>query len=223
MFIVIEGMDGSGKGLQTEKLFEYLAKDCKRRVRRVYDPGTTQLGQSIRQILLHQLDQKLSTNMETLLFMTARASLDEAITDLRRDDYDVVGDRWLASTLVYQVIAAYPDHDHDERRAAWDRVSAVANAFLTNKPCACFVLNVPWEVAMQRRAAQKERVDAPKDRFETRGPEWWQSLCNGYKLLSDVYQEYIPIDGTGDPEEVHAQILQQCRMKFTNFPAPSGA
>jgi dTMP kinase len=221
MFIVIEGMDGSGKGLQTEKLFEYL-QSVKRQVRRVYDPGTTQLGQSIRQILLHQLDQKLSTNLETLLFMTARASLDEEITRLRSEQYDVVGDRWLASTIVYQVIAAY--EDKTLRGEAWCRVGAIANAFLANRPDVCFVLNVPWEVAMARRAAQKERVDAPKDRFETRGEDWWKRLCDGYKLLTDVYpMEYVAIDGTGDPEEVHAHIIRECQSRISLFPAPSGA
>ncbi len=222
MFIVIEGMDGSGKGLQTEKLFEYLQDSCKRKVRRVYDPGTTQLGQSIRQILLHDLDQPLSTNLETMLFMTARLSLDEEINRLRGDGYDIVGDRWLASTLVYQVLAAYPDKE--KRQAAWSRVIAIWNAYFNNMPSLCFVLNVPAEVAMKRRAEQKERVDAKKDRFETRGPEWWQALAEGYKLLTEVYDsEYVGIDGTGDPEEVHAAIIRECQNRIPMFPAPSGA
>lgn len=99
MFVVFEGIDGAGKTTQARMLYERLKADGAR-VEQVADPGTTQIGTAIRQILLHN-DAPISSSAQVLLFSAARAELAAYIRERLADNFTVICDRWLLSTLVY--------------------------------------------------------------------------------------------------------------------------
>ena len=73
-FIVIDGPDGSGKSTQLAMLAEYLC-DRGESVVTVRDPGGTEIGEAIRQILLSPRHDKMAIGTELLLYTAARCQL----------------------------------------------------------------------------------------------------------------------------------------------------
>jgi dTMP kinase len=102
-FIVIDGIDGTGKTTQTAALADYLKKRGIKAVT-TFEPGATDAGRSIRQILLNK-ETKLSKEAELLLFCADRAEHQYKIRDALAEGAWVISDRFLSSSWAYQVWA----------------------------------------------------------------------------------------------------------------------
>lgn len=106
-FIVFEGVDKSGKSTQILKVEEWL-KEKGYNVIRVCEPGYTELGKRLREILKSR-DIECCNKAQELLFMAARAQLiseqlKPALIDNKDPKTFVLCDRYALSTLCYQVI-----------------------------------------------------------------------------------------------------------------------
>lgn len=102
IFITFEGPEGCGKSTHARRLCGYLK-------RRGYDcictrePGGTETGERIRDILLHSKDIHISNMAETLLFEASRAQiLEEVIRPSLAAKKIVICDRYSDSTVCYQ-------------------------------------------------------------------------------------------------------------------------
>jgi dTMP kinase len=103
VFVSFEGLDGSGKSTQAERLREALA-DEGREVVLTREPGGTELGEKIRALLLD--GGQVTGYAEAALFAAARAELVErVIRPALERGADVISDRYLDSSLAYQGIA----------------------------------------------------------------------------------------------------------------------
>jgi dTMP kinase len=103
VFVSFEGLDGSGKSTQAERLREALA-DEGREVVLTREPGGTELGEKIRTLLLD--GGQVTGYAEAALFAAARAELVErVIRPALERGADVISDRYLDSSLAYQGIA----------------------------------------------------------------------------------------------------------------------
>ena len=102
MFFVFDGMDGAGKSTQLDRFAEHLNSiGCEVLVCK--DPGTTQLGEELRELLLKERGLEIHMRSELLMFMTARAQLtEEVIRPALSAGKTVVCDRYVFSTVVYQ-------------------------------------------------------------------------------------------------------------------------
>jgi dTMP kinase len=101
-FIVVEGIDGSGKSTVAARVADALA-NLGRRVLRTREPGGTLLGEKIRTLLLDAKNSEMVPFTELFLYMASRAQLvDEIIRPSLRDGVDVVCDRYYYSTAAYQ-------------------------------------------------------------------------------------------------------------------------
>ncbi|WP_277050831.1 dTMP kinase [Ruania albidiflava] len=101
LFISFEGGDGAGKTTQLAHLAEWVAQATGREVVRTFEPGGTELGRTLRQVLLHGSD--IDARTEALLFAADRA---HHVASLVRPALErgavVLTDRYLDSSVAYQ-------------------------------------------------------------------------------------------------------------------------
>lgn len=145
MFISIEGGDGTGKSTQIRLLCEWLHEGG-RDVVLCRDPGTTRLGEAVRELLLHRNDLSMGRLSEMLLYMAARAQMtEEVIRPALEQGKTILSDRYLLSNVVYQ------GHAGGLPIATLWEVGQVATGGLL--PDLTLVLDVPLEVAAARMQA----------------------------------------------------------------------
>jgi len=198
--IVLEGIDGSGKSSQMQPLVDWL-RGLGRSVVSCRDPGHTQVGDAIRQILLHRQDIPLGSTTEMLLYMAARAQLvGEVIAPALDRGQWVVSDRFLPANIVYQGHAGGLDPDLIRR------VGEVATAGIL--PDLVLLLDID-------PATAAARMDRPLDRLENRGDDYRRRLCEGYlKEAAADPARYEIIDATADQttvgERIRAAIAARC-------------
>ena len=205
MFIAIEGIDGAGKTTQVQMLAQWL-QDSGYQVQVCRDPGSTDLGESIRQILLESRHQ-IGAKAQMLLYMAARAQMvDERIAPwLHRSGTVVVADRYVLSNVVYQGYGCGL-----EPETIW-QVGQVATGGVM--PQLTLVLDVSLAVAQQR-------LKGPRDRVESLGTDFFQRLIEGYRREASLAPDRIVlIPAEGSAREVHEQIRQQVAKRLPPKPA----
>ena len=102
MFFSIDGGDGAGKSTQIERFCQWL-RDEGHAVVCCRDPGSTPLGEAVRDMLLHRSDLAIDRMSEMLLYMAARAQLvSEVIRPALEAGKIVVSDRYLLANIAYQ-------------------------------------------------------------------------------------------------------------------------
>lgn len=190
MFVTFEGIDGSGKTTQVE----LLRAELERRGREVVatrEPGGTELGEGIRQLVLHGFG--MAPWAEACLYAAARAELvGEVIVPALDRGADVLCDRYVDSSLAYQGGA---------RGLGLDRVlelnlSAVEGLL----PDRTFLLALDAEEALAR-------VSATPDRIEREGLAFMQAVERAYRELAATFaQRIVVLDGTKEPEETAQEI-----------------
>lgn len=192
-FITLDGVDGGGKSTQVKKLCEWLAahgKTC----RTFRDPGSTPLGESLREILLHRQEIPLAPTAEMLLYMASRAQLveEQLRPALAECDY-VITDRYLLANVVYQGAAGGLNPD-----AIW-QVGRVATGGL--EPDLTIVLDLPIDVAASR-------IERSLDRLESRGRDYFERVRQGFlEQLPGAGGRSAVVDASQSIDAIHAQIV----------------
>ena len=98
-FIVLDGVDGCGKSTQARRLVEHLSKVRGVEALHLREPGSTRVGERIRELLLSH-DHDLDPGVELLLFAAARRqTLRELVAPALAQGRDVVCERFHASTF----------------------------------------------------------------------------------------------------------------------------
>jgi dTMP kinase len=196
MFVTFEGLDGSGKTTQAGLLREYLS-GLGREVVAAREPGGTELGERIRTLLLGDLP--MTPWAEAALFAAARAELaQQVITPALDRGADVILDRYLDSSLVYQGVA---------RGLGIEKVLEL-NLAVTDEllPDRTFVLIVSPFAAEQRREGET------RDRIEAENPRFQAALAAGYQQLAVLFPQRVRmIDGSLGVEEIAEIVRDELR------------
>lgn len=166
MFFSFDGVDGVGKTTQMRLFCEWLAAEG-HDVVTCRDPGSTALGERVREILLtSDHTTPIAPRSEMLLYMAARAQLvEEVIRPALDKGQVVVSDRFLLANIVYQGYAGGIDV------AEIRTVGGVATAGIM--PDCVFLLDMAPQQA-------RLRMGANLDRIEQRGDDYREKLRRGF-------------------------------------------
>ena len=193
-FVVLDGPDGCGKSTQVRLLSEWIAA---RGVDVVSyrDPGTTVVGEKIRDILLDTAHEGMGDNVEVLLYMAARAQLwKEHIGPDLKSGKCVLMDRWVSSTCAYQGWAG---------GFGIDKVLKLgADALERLWPDITIVLDVDLETA-------RSRMQRQLDRMEQKGDAYHAKVREGFLRLADTCDAVKVVDARRPVEQVHQDVLKQ--------------
>jgi dTMP kinase len=191
VLIALEGGEGTGKSTQARRLAERLGPDTVL----TFQPGATDIGTSIRRILLDPATKGLDLRAEALLMAADRAQhVAEVIRPALADGRTVVTDRYLYSSIAYQGFGREIDPAE----------VAGLSAFATGGLDADLVvlLVVPPAVRDERLAARGE-----PDRLERLGADFHDRVEAGYRALAAADPDrWVVVDGAGDVDEVAARI-----------------
>ena len=196
MFFSFDGVDGAGKSTQIQRFCDWL-REQGREVITCRDPGTTPLGEQIREILLGS-KHAMHRRTEMLLFMAARAQLvEELIRPALAAGKTIVSDRYLVANIVYQAHAG--GLEIDDVRSVGE--VAIAGIF----PAVTFLLDIDPDVATQR-------IGRAPDRMEAYGLEYQRKVRDGF--LAEARQrphEIHVVDAARDPDAIAADIQRIAR------------
>jgi len=198
-FLVLDGPDGCGKSSQAKLLMDWVQG---RGVPTAgfRDPGTTVIGEKIREILLSPAHEAMTTPAEVLLYMAARVQLwAEKIRPALAEGRCVVLDRWLSSTCAYQGYAG---------GFGMDKVIAIARDSLERVwPDLTIILDVDLETAARR--LQRER-----DRMEQKGDDYHNRVRQGFLKLAEGRPDFAVVDAAGSVESVHKEVVAALQRRL---------
>lgn len=216
LFLALEGPDGGGKTSQAARLADWLRGQgldvvtCR-------DPGSTVVGNRLREIVLDRGSVHLTIRAEMLIYMASRAQLvDEIIGPSLASGRVVVSDRFLLSNIVYQGCAGGLPVEQ-----VWQVGQMATNGLL---PDLTLVLDVPPESA-------RARVGPGRDRIEDRSDAYRQRVRDGFLAAAEAGSEpgaarrfypapVVLINAQGDPDTVFAQIRSEVERVLALGPRP---
>ncbi|HEX6981456.1 MAG TPA: dTMP kinase [Balneolaceae bacterium] len=200
MFITFEGIDGSGKSTQIERLKKRLQQEG-RAVNVFRDPGGPEVSERIRGILLNPAFD-IDPVTELLLFSAARSQLmAKSVLPELQEGKVVILDRFYDSTTAYQGYGR-----ESVSLSEIHRMNAVASH--NREPDLTIYMKVPFEEA-QKRMASKE-----KDRMEQAGDSFFEKVIKGFEVLAEKEERFFTVDATRDANKVHALIWQHVQTRF---------
>ncbi len=195
-FIVFEGVDGSGKSTQAYLLTKYLSQQ-KLHVLATREPGGTDCGEKMREILLDARIEDLSPQCELLLYMASRAQhVERLIKPALEKGHIVICERYNWSTIAYQGYAGgLPIETVEE-------IGRFATGGL--EPDLTVVLDIDPDTAAVRETGG---VGPPYDRIERKGVEFQHKVRAGFLELMKRHPEKARlVDASLPAKQVHEEI-----------------
>jgi dTMP kinase len=185
LFITFEGGEGSGKTTQAEMLGDWLSSRDPVVVR---EPGGTELGERVREVLLYA-GLEIDAEAEMYLFMASRRQLiAEVITPSVEAGKIVIADRYHDSTLAYQGGARGVP-------AIWPPTFP--------RPDITFLLEGDVETGLGRH----EDAGKAKDRMEQESIDFHRKVAEAYgRLAAAEPARIVRLDATGSREKIHLEV-----------------
>jgi dTMP kinase len=194
LFIALEGVEGAGKGTQIRLAEEYI-RSLGLDVLVTREPGGTELGEQIRQVLLDPKTGKLDARAEALLFAASRAqTVTSVIRPALADGKIVLSDRYVDSSLAYQGWA----------RGLGEQDVLTLNVWATQGlfPDLVILLHVEPELGLLRS------TEAP-DRMEMEGQDFHAKVSDAYLKIAEEHPErFVVVDADKAPAEVFVSVKE---------------
>ena len=192
MFISFEGIEGSGKSTQIE-LIEELIRAKGYQVKKLREPGTTELGEKIRNIFLEKTSETVDPITEAFLLYASRKHLDQNF--LRQNLNDgaiVIADRYADATLAYQSYGKGLDHNF---------VKLIHDSSELLSPDLTFYMDISAELSRERIS------DREMDRMESESIDFFKKVREGYiQIAHDNPERVVVLDANKTIDELHESI-----------------
>lgn len=201
--IVIDGVDGSGKGVQTRRLLQSFV-DAQLPAILTREPGGSPAAEDIRELLVTGEPEKWDDMTELLLMYAARrAHLRDTVWPALDAGQWVISDRYADSSRAFQGIAGNLGLDMVERI---HRIS-VGNF----EPALVLILDLPEKIALERAGAR----GGGEDRFEKKGDDYHKRVREAFlQIAAGDADRYRIIDGSVSIGEVSRSIIEQVNRHF---------
>ena len=194
--VTLEGVEGVGKSSQLPVVKNFLTERGVQ-VLQTREPGGTELGEQLRDALLHT-DQPIVPNAELLLMFAARAQLvEEVIQPALNKGIWVLSDRFVDASFAYQ---------GGGRRIGAGRVETIAQWVLGDlKADLTLLLDASRETSLERTKKRREL-----DRIETEGDEFFERVRQAYLDRASANTDRMKvIDANPDFTTVAASVCKQ--------------
>jgi len=199
LFLTFEGLDGCGKTTQMRLLAARL-REAGEDVIELAEPGTTEIGEKIRAILLDPAHENLSPVAEMLLYFAARAqTVDEILRPALVAGKTVLSDRWTDSTRAYQGYGR-------QLGLEWiDQLDRIACRGI--EPDLTVLVDIDVDTGLARaRRRNAEGAAAGGTRMDEQSRAFYERVAAGYNELAARYGRIVRVDGGGSVEDVARRV-----------------
>lgn len=199
-FIVLEGIEGCGKGTQTKFLSDFLSQKYEVVVKKY-----PEYGLPIGELINDWLHKKFELNVETqaLLYFADFMKDKESMENNLKSGKMIVSDRYFTTTIVYQYINGF----------SLEKLLSLSNLFNLRKPDLTIYIKISPEESFKRKMKQKgiENMDRHEE-----DKKFLNSLYETYEKMStdNAFCEWTTIDGERPIEEVFEEIKEILSKKF---------
>ena len=200
MFITFEGIEGSGKSTQIE-LLRSLLKEEGHAVEILREPGTTQLGEKIRDIFLEKTDERVDPITEAFLLYASRKHLDQNFLQKHlKNKSIVIADRYSDATIAYQCFG---------KGLSEDFVQYIHEKSDLLSPDLTFYLDITAE-------ASKARInDRELDRMESESLDFFNKVRAGYlEIAKSNAARVIILDAELSVKDLQDQIFKEVKNRL---------
>ena len=200
MFITFEGIEGSGKSTQIELLQASLKQEG-HSVKVLREPGTTQLGEKIRDIFLEKTNEKVDPITEAFLLYASRKHLDQNFLQKHlKNQSIVIADRYSDATVAYQCFG---------KGLSEDFVKYIHEKSDLLSPNLTFYLDITAE-------ASKARIDDRElDRMECEPLDFFNRVRSGYLEIAESNPDRVIIlDAELSVEDLQDKIFNEVKNRL---------
>ena len=194
MFISFEGIEGSGKSTQIE-LLESALTDLGHGVIKLREPGTTMLGERIREIFLEETNEIVDPITEAFLLYASRKHLDQNLLkpSLAAKKF-VICDRYYDATEAYQCYGKGLSHDFFQS---------------LNKVCNLSIPEITFYIYITSGISKERISNRERDRMEAEEIDFFNKVREGYlKIAEENIERIYKINGIYTIENIHKRILE---------------
>ena len=201
--IVIDGIDGSGKGVQSRRLHQALI-DAGHQAILTREPGGSPAAEDIRKLLVEGDPEKWDSMTELLLMYAARRShlKDTVWPALDRDEW-IISDRYADSSRAFQGIAG---------ELGLETVESIHRLTVGSfEPELVLILDLPYGVALQRAFSRGGK----EDRFENKPEAYHAKVRQAFLQIAQLDDHrYQVVDANQSIDAVSAQIFNAVNQRF---------
>ena len=195
-FITLEGPEGGGKSTQAKRLVDHLQAQG-HEVLLTREPGGTEIGDQIRQVIMSLENKSMSPEAEFLLFSASRAQVVQELIEpqLERGGI-VVCDRFYDSSLAYQ------GYGHELDLELLRTITGFVSGGLA--PDLTFLLDLTSELGLERR-----KHDGRWNRLDNYDLAFHERVREGYHRLAELDPDrWVQIDAAQTEDEIQEQIRE---------------
>lgn len=202
-FIVFEGLDGAGKSTLIQ-LFKTELEKHQQTVTLTREPGGTEMGEELRQILLRKDKEAPTPHTELLLYEAIRAQhVERLIRPKLEQGHWVLCDRFTASSVAFQA----GGRQIAEAEVQW--LNAFATGNLT--PDITVLLDLTYDEALSRQSHRFQSKGEKADRMESEERDFHERVRASFLKQAQASSSWVVLSAMQSPDKLLTLLIQKLK------------